>query len=375
MTATSTASTPSTVPSANAKSDANDTAVKKISVIGAGAIGAMFGGLIKRNNPDIDVVMIARGDHLETMQERGYVELRGDWGNVNAQMTASSEPSAIEGSDLVLFTVKTQDTATTAQRFAESIGDATVVSLQNGINQHILSQTIRKDRLLVGMTATNMAIVAPGVIECARRGVSVIGPASKDVAPEVVENARRLLDSSGLPVEASEQILGVQYNKLLFNTMGYASVLSATDFLSDGVFNRNWRNSVALPILQEGFRVLSAAGIPLQKASGGSDVLRFHRLMRILNVPGLDSLVRLVAQGPLHPPRLVFSVYQDLMRDRPTEIDYVNGEIARLASESGVPAPYNSEVVRMVHEMEKSKVKHFMSREEIAQHFRSLGAK
>ncbi|MCM2369155.1 ketopantoate reductase family protein [Aporhodopirellula aestuarii] len=346
--------------------------MKKISVIGAGAIGAMFGGLIKRHNPNLEVVMIARGDHLAAMQDRGTVELRGDWGKYDVPVTASSEPSAITGSDLVLFTVKTQDTAATAERFAESIGDAVVVSLQNGINQRILSKFLRPDRLLVGMTATNMGIIAPGVIDCTRRGVSVIGAASADVPAEIVDHAAQTLSSSGLPVEASDSILGVQYNKLLFNTMGYASVLSATDFLRDGIFNRTWRTSVAMPILDEGFRVLEAAGIPLQKASGGSDVIRLRRLMRMLAVPGLDNVVRMIARGPLAPPRLVFSVYQDLLRGRPTEIEFVNGEIARLANECGVNAPYNAEVVRMVHEMERSTEKKFMSREEVAEHFRSL---
>lgn len=346
--------------------------IKKVSVIGAGAIGAMFGGLIKRRDPSVEVVMIARGEHLRAMQQRGGVELRGDWGTCEVPVTASSEPDAIAGSDLILFTVKTQDTEETAARFAEHFGDAIVVSLQNGINQRILSKTVREDRLLVGMTATNMAIVSPGVVDCTRRGVSVIGAASPHVPSEVVELARSTLHGSTLPVESSEVILGVQYNKLLFNTMGYASVLSATDFLRDGIFNRRWRTSVAIPILDEGMRVLQAAGITLQPASGGSDVIRLRRLMSLLAVPGLEQVVRSIARGPLHPPRLVFSVYLDLMRNRATEIEFVNGEIVRLAEQAGVAAPYNTEVVRRVHELENADEKVFLSREEVSDLFRSI---
>jgi len=347
--------------------------IKKVSVIGAGAIGAMFGGLIKRHDPSIEVVLIARGEHLAAMQNRGHVQLRGDWDVADVPVTASSDPAAVEGSDLILFTVKTQDTEETARRFADHFGDSVVVSLQNGINQRMLSQFVREDRLLVGMTATNMAIVEPGVIDCTRRGVSVIGAASDAVPAVMVERARRTLDSSGLPVESSDVILGVQYNKLLFNTMGYASVLSATDFLRDGIFNRRWRTSVAMPILAEGFRVLEAAGIRLEKASGGSDVIRLKRLMGWLGVPGLDRFVRTIARGPIAPPRLVFSVYLDLVRGRSTEIDFVNGEIVRLAREAGVEAPYNAEVMRRVHEMEAAEKNHFLSREEIARVFRSIG--
>ncbi|WP_404304611.1 ketopantoate reductase family protein [Neorhodopirellula lusitana] len=346
--------------------------IKKISIIGAGAIGATFGGLIKHHHPDVEMVMFARGAHLAAMQAQRHVTLCEAGNEVKIPVKATSDPKDIVGSDLVLFTVKTQDTLKTAELFADILGDAIFVSLQNGINQRVLCKTIRTDRLLVGMTATNMSIVQPGVIDVTRRGISVIGAASPDVPPSIVEQARQTLSLSGLPVESSENILGVQYNKLLFNTMGYASVLSATDFLNDGLLNRNWRTSVALPVLDEGMRVLEAAGITLQKASGGSDVIRWRRLMRLLSTPGLDRIVRAITRGPLSLPKLVFSVYQDLQRNRPTEIDFINGEIVRLANECGVTAPLNAEVVRRIHEMEESTHNSFQSREEIATAFRRL---
>ncbi len=345
--------------------------IKKISVVGAGALGTMFGGLIKRHNPELEVVLIARGEHCRVMRDRGHAELRGSWGRYEVPVIASSDPADVSDSDLVLFTVKTQDTAETARQFASAIGDATVVSLQNGINQRVLSKVLRNDRLLVGMTATNMTMIEPGIVSLHRKGVSVIGAATPDVPPALVEQARQTLASSGLKFVASRQILGVQYNKLLFNTMGYASVLSATDFIREGVLNGPWRKSVAIPLLCEGMTVLKAAGIPLQRASGGSDVIRLRRLMHALNTPGLDRVVRSLI-GLFNPSRLVFSVSQDLLSGRPTEIDFINGEIVRLAQECGVDAPYNAEVVRTVHAMEASGVKEFPAREEIVRRFRSL---
>jgi 2-dehydropantoate 2-reductase len=307
------------------------------------------------------------------MQERGYVELRGDWGRYDVPIIASSDPDAIIGSDMVLFTVKTQDTAETAMEFADEIGDAIVVSLQNGINQHVLSKILPADRLLVGMTATNMAIVEPGVVVCQRRGISVIGAASDAVPASVIEDAHRILSKSGLPIEVSSSIIGAQYNKLLFNTMGYASVLSATDFLREGIQDRQWRNHVALPILAEGLRVLDAAGISLQRVSGMSDHIRFERLMRTLGTPLIGGFVSMMMRGPFKPPQLVFSVYQDLLRHRMTEIDYVNGEIVRLAEANRVDAPLNAEVVHLVHKMEDADEPVFFTREQVASRFRELG--
>ncbi len=345
--------------------------IKKISVVGAGALGTMVGGLIKHHAPDVEIVLITRGEHGRAMCDRGHAELQGYWGRCQVPVIVSSDPEDVSGSDLVLFTVKSQDSEKTAQRFASPIGDAIVVSLQNGINQRILSQYLRTDRLLVGMTATNMTTVEPGIVTLHRNGVSVIGAATTEVPSGVVQQARQMLATSGLKFVASDQILGVQYNKLLFNTMGYASVLSETDFINEGILSGPWRKNVALPLLNEGMSVLKAAGITLQKAVGGSDVIRLRRLMHALNIPGLGHLA-----GPIvrlfKPPRLVFSVSQDLLRGRPTEIDFVNGEIVRLAQQCGADSPYNAEVVRMVHAMEAAPVKEFASREEIVQHFRQL---
>ncbi len=331
----------------------------------------MVGGLIKHHRPDLQIVLIARGEHCQAMRERGQVELRGHWGNYEVPITASSDPAEITDSDLVLFTVKTQDTAATAEKIAGLLGDAIVVSLQNGINQRVLSRFVRHDRLLVGMTATNMTTIEPGVVSLHRDGVSVIGAAAPDVPPTLVDLAQQTLALSGLKFEVSDQILGVQYNKLLFNTMGYASVISASDFIREGLLDGPWRKSVAIPLLSEGMSVLQAAGIPLQRVSGGSDVIRFRRLMRILNTPGLDHVARSLI-GLFHPPRLVFSVYHDLVRQRPTEIDFVNGEITRLAMESGCEAPYNAEVVKIVHALESSGGKEFLSRDEVVRRFRQL---
>jgi len=134
---------------------------KRISVIGAGSIGSMFGGLIEFHHPELEVVLIARGEHCRAMYDRGSIELRGDWGRRQVPIVASSAPADVVGSDIVLFTVKTQDTRSTAMLFADAFGDAVVVSLQNGINQHQLSEFVRTDRWMVGITSTNMEIVEP----------------------------------------------------------------------------------------------------------------------------------------------------------------------------------------------------------------------
>jgi ketopantoate reductase len=106
----------------------------KISVLGAGAAGSLLGGLLQHDAPDLEVALIVRGEHGRVIQERGSVILRGPWGTWEVPIRSSFEPSAIADSQFVLVTVKSQDTEAAA-RSAKSYWDgATVVSIQNGIN-------------------------------------------------------------------------------------------------------------------------------------------------------------------------------------------------------------------------------------------------
>jgi 2-dehydropantoate 2-reductase len=127
-----------------------------------------------------------------------------------------------------------------------------------------------------------------------------------------------------------------------------------------------------LPILNEGFAVLEAAGIRLGRTGGMSDVIRFGRLLHLLNTPGIDRSARWVVKQLVRPKKLVYSVYQDLVRGRPTEIDYVNGEIVRLADQCGVAAPYNRLVVQMIHHLEENPSDQFPEHQQVIARFREL---
>jgi 2-dehydropantoate 2-reductase len=345
---------------------------KKISVVGAGALGTLIGGLIKHHRPELELTLLSRGSHGRQMKESGQAVLQGFWGRCSVAVTASNDYRDIAGSDLVLFTVKSQDTAEMAGKIAPHLGQAVVVSLQNGINQQTLLQFVRPDRLLVGMTATNMALIQPGVVSLQRNGVSVIGSPTQDVPPSIVTEARDTLALSGLKFDSSDQILGVQYNKLLMNTVGYASVLSASDFVADGILCRPWRNHVALPLLREGLSAIDAAGIRLQRTSGISDVIRFQRLLHALNAPWIDRAIRWTRQRILRPEKIVYSVYQDLLRGKLTEIDFVNGQIVALADRHDVAAPCNRLVVQMIHELEQHHPQQFPTHEQVISRFRDL---
>jgi 2-dehydropantoate 2-reductase len=181
-----------------------------------------------------------------------------------------------------------------------------------------------------------------------------------------------VLRKSGLHIEAHENVLGVQYNKLAINALGYASCLSASNFITEAILCRPWRRSVAIPILDECLATFHRAGIRLAKIPGVPSASAFRRFLTLLGVPGAGAIVSAVARGRFNRKPIVFSLYQDLLRRKSTEIDFINGEIVRLAREFGGDAPFNAAIVNLVHQLEARGDGTFFSREEVISHCRRL---
>ena len=347
----------------------------KVSVVGAGAIGSMFGGLVKQHLTQAQVVLIARGGHGEAMRRQGFVALHGPWGVHRPAIEATDDLSAISGSDHVLFSVKSQDTETVIRACQPFLGDAVVTSIQNGINHHILADFVAPDRLVMGTTVTNMAAPRPGTVTLQINGVTAVGPCPGYSGSAAAEQSAQLLSATGLPIELHQQILGLQYNKLVINCLGCASAISNLNFVREGIFHREWRHAVAWPILNECLAVYERAGIPLGFIRASSDVTRFSKLMRSLDRPLRNWAIRLIERMIVRRKPTKFSVRQDLDRGRPTEVDFINGEVVRLATEHGMIARYNSLVTSLVHELEERPLAdRVMGRDPVIRRFREAPA-
>jgi 2-dehydropantoate 2-reductase len=344
----------------------------KVSVLGAGAVGSMFGALLKRDAPDIDVTLIVRGEHGRAIQKRQAVVVEGPWGECSVSLRASFDCADIAGSDIVFVTVKSHASEQAARAAAPHWGDATIVSIQNGINDRLLTRHASLRQLVTGMTATNMTIVKPGRVSLQLGGATVLGPPLGHAASERVEaatNVLRRIRCNALRFDWSPHIAGMRYNKLAVNALGYASCLSASNFISQALRNREWREAVALPIIAECRRVFARSGIPLATIPGVPSLRLFGRLTRMMSWPAIGRGICFGARRKFDRKPIVFSLQQDLKRGKPTEVEHINGEIVRLAATVGTSAPMNAEVVRMVHELEQRGAGSFFSREEVIRRF------
>jgi 2-dehydropantoate 2-reductase len=349
----------------------------KVSVLGAGAIGSMIGGLLRHHAADIDVTLIGRGEHGRVLIERQAVLLDGPWGSLDVPLRASGDMADVAGSDFVFVTVKSQATEEAARAAQPYWSGATIVSIQNGINDHLLAPYVDPQRLVMGVTATNFAVTEPGRVSLQLGGATILGPPAGRPMTSSVATAVDLLQRIRCPdlqFLSHANILGMRYNKLAVNALGYASCLSESNFISEALTYRPWRAAVGQPIVAECRGVFDRAGIRLQKIPGVPSLPKLERIMRLMNWPLLGAVVQASSRRRFDRQPIVFSLLQDLRRGKATEVDHINGEIVRLAGTLGLSAPVNAEVVRAVHELEARGPGAFFAREEVLRRFQSLPA-
>lgn len=295
----------------------------KVAVMGAGAVGCFFGGMLARAGHD--VVLIGRPQHVEAIAREGLrIEARQFDERIGApHLTASTEASAVAGAELVLFCVKSTDTESAGAAIKPHLrADTLVLTLQNGAdNAERLRTVIPQDvAAAVVYVATEMA--GPGHVRHHGRGELVIEPSRASDA------AARSLIEAGVPTEISPNVRGALWAKLIVNCAYNA--LSAITQLPYGRLVQGVGVSEAMhDIVAECVAVAQADGVTLP--------------------PDIEGAVTRIAQTM---PGQYSSTAQDLARGKRSEIDHLNGYVVRRGVAKGVPTPANRLLQTLVHLIE-----------------------
>jgi 2-dehydropantoate 2-reductase len=311
-----------------------------IVVAGAGTIGCFVGGLLARAGRRVS--FLGRARMVEELQSCG-LHLT-DFGGLDEQIPAArlsvtADTAALRDARLVLVTVKSGATEAMAREIAAQTSPETVVlSLQNGVdNPAMLRAELHGRPVLAGMVAFNVVHMGEGRFHRATSGQVVIETGRPDVI--------WLLSVPGIEIEASGNIGGVQWGKLLINLNNALNALSDLP-LRQQMENRGWRRLFA-DQMAEGLAVLKAAGIEPVAATAVPP----GYVPTVLRLP--DSLFRMAASRMLKiDPEARSSMWEDFIRRRPTEVDFLQGAIVRLAERHGVEAPLSQRVVALVKQAE-----------------------
>ena len=296
-------------------------AVRKVAVMGAGAVGSFFGAMLARAGHA--VTLIGRPAHVQAIQRDGLQLEMG--GRVEAvRLEAGAEVSAVKGADVVLCCVKSGDTETAAQAMAPHLGEHTLLmSLQNGVdNAEMLARLVRC-RVVPTVVYVAVALAGPGRVAHFGRGDLAIGAMPGGTGSSVGEwpTLQTLVDlfaSANVPVRIVPDVAVELWAKLLVNC-AYNAI--------SGLAQMPYARLAAMPGIRDVQRDVVEEVIAVAAASGVS-----------LSLPASMEAVAKIAAGM---PGQMSSTAQDMARKKPSEIDHLNGYIARRGAELGVPTPVN----------------------------------
>lgn len=300
-------------------------------VVGAGAVGSFYGAMLARAGHA--VTLVGRAPHVKAIRAAGLQLSMA--GAVHAvPIAASTELAAVRGAELVLFCVKSPDTQAVAREMAPLLAErALVLSLQNGVdNAQVLAQHVRGAHRTVvpAVVYVATAMPEPGVVKHFGRGDLVIGPLTEADAADA-EHAARLQSladffaGAGVPVRISPDVLDELWSKLMVNC-----AYNAISALAQLPYGR----MVELPEIRAVQRAIVQEVAAVAEAEG----------RRMALAPALQAMEKIAGAMPAQ----LSSTAQDLARGKPTEIEHLNGHVARRGAALGIATPVNQTLYALV---------------------------
>jgi 2-dehydropantoate 2-reductase len=301
----------------------------------------VIGGLLARAGEN--VTLIGRRKHVEAINAEGLI-IDGSLGTFTVPVHANEELDFRPG--LALLAVKAQDVEAACKQIGPSVAGVPIVTLQNGVRSHeTAASLLGKDNVLSGAVLFNACYLSPGRATYGVKGGLVIGEAFQKKGKRVEEIGSVL--GRAVPTKITDNIQGALWTKLLVNVFGN-SLESMTGMGFGECMKYPELREIGIMILREAFKTAEGTGVGLESLPGVPIGL-FRSLVR--SPLGLASNILMLTMSGA---KTLTSTLQSLRRGRPTEIDYLNGEIAAQAEKLRLAAPCNSKVVELVHEIERT---------------------
>lgn len=287
-----------------------------IAVMGAGAVGCYYGGLLARAGHT--VTLIARPSHVQAIAAHG-LRLQTATSDEHIALNANSDVAALKDAELVLFCVKSSDTESAgAQMKAYLRKDATVLSLQNGVDNAQRLQAVLGQDVIATVVYVATAMAGPGHVQHFGRGDLVLGQHARS------EQLAQLLSEAGIPSTVSNNVQGALWTKLIINcTYNAASAITQRPYGELVQQPGMWQ--LMRSAHDECIAVAHAAGVKLEAPLW----------------PMIENIARTM-QGQYS------STAQDLQKNKATEIDHLNGFIVRQGQQLGVSTPVNAALQTLV---------------------------
>jgi 2-dehydropantoate 2-reductase len=302
--------------------------VEHVAVVGAGAVGCYFGGMLARAGTP--VTLIGRAHHVDAINRDGLFLERSDF-QAHIKVQADTRVEAVRDATIILLSVKTTDTETTAQTLAAHLGrDTLLVSFQNGVDNAERIQRVTGIKAVPAVVYVAAAMTGPGRVKHNGRGDIVIGRLPR------LEN---VFENAGISCRVSDNIAAELWTKLVMNCAYNAiSALTRSHYLA--IKENPLARTVMKELIREVVAVASASGI---------------------SIASPEELFEAALKLGAAMSTATSSTEQDIARGRPTEIDSLNGYVARRGRELGIPTPINTALHALVKLLEAQARGDYMS--------------
>ncbi len=315
----------------------------KIAVIGAGAIGSVVSAYLSKAG--MDLVLIGKKDQADFINQHGLT-VRGIRGEEKIRLKAL--PRLDQPYDLVIFTVKTQDLEDAYNDNQECLDDSLVLTSQNGVQaDNILSAHFDRGKMFSSIVMFGATYIKLGEVLFNFEGDWVIGKPFMSVDPKTHEIAEIL--SKAFKTTVSNNIMGMKWLKLFVNFNNCLCAVLGKSMQETFADMDLCKASVML--LKEGVNTVQRAHVELVSLPDfpvdriyGLAAMPLEQAAAIMN-KALTNLSKEPVYG---------SILQSIMRKRMSEIDFINGEIVRMARQMRQEVPLNEAIVDMVHTVEQT---------------------
>lgn len=301
----------------------------KIVIMGAGAMGSLFGGFLSVSGEEVWLVDIWK-EHIEAILTHGLtIEEKGEEKTLFPH--ATTDPKTIGKADLVLYFVKTYDTEKAVKdSLVLEKEDTLFLTLQNGLgNEETICKQVNPEKVLLGVTGQGATLLGPGRIRHGGTGKSYVGELNGKLT-ERVNQIARIFSQSGIETEVSSKIHHLVWEKLFVN-VGLNALAAITGLKNGQILDYPETLRLLECLVSEAVEVAKRKGIEIQ----GNPL---DRVKAVLEATRENRC----------------SMGQDLDRKRRTEIDAINGAIVREAERLGIPVPYNRMMTDLIKVIEKT---------------------
>jgi 2-dehydropantoate 2-reductase len=297
-------------------SDMTNLTRSRVAVVGAGALGCYFGGMLARAGAQ--VTLIGRRVHVEAINRNGLgFESLGQQQRI--AVAATENIAAVSDARLILFCVKSSDTDDAARAMAQYLApDAVVLSLQNGVNNVERIRLHLKHQVVPALVYAAAEMSAPGCVRHTGGGNLIIGQLDRvDGGSHLIDDIAAFLTAAGIPVAISADIKVELWTKLVMNC-AYNAI--------SALCGARYGAMVALPEVRAVMREAVDEVVRVARAKGVT-----------LPTDIADTAIKLADRMPV----TISSTAQDIRNGKRTEIDHLNGYVVREGEALGIATPVN----------------------------------